>query len=315
MTDNGSSGGCELDADDFVTNGYNAGMRGRKGSYYDGGHRVPFFVRWPAGGLCGGRELGDLALHLDLLPTFIDLCDLPAPENALDGRSLAGRLTGADGPLPDRLAFLQYRQNTRPPEKWTNAVISQRWRLIHSRELYDIQADPGQTNDCAADHPDVVARLRRAHEQWWDEVAPALEDYCPIVIGHAAENPTRLDAFDLMGDVAWNQRHIRDALRANGRWHVHVHAAGRYEFRLQRWPDEAGTPIRQALQDGRGTPVPAARARLQIADVDAEDDVTADAAAVAFEADLPAGRTTLQADFVTDDGTVCAAYYVYIRRL
>lgn len=47
MTDNGSSGGARLNKNSFLTAGYNAGMRGRKGSYYDGGHRGPFFLRWP----------------------------------------------------------------------------------------------------------------------------------------------------------------------------------------------------------------------------------------------------------------------------
>ena len=51
MTDNGTSGGCEIDGNEHVLRGYNAGMRGMKTSYYDGGHRVPFFIRWPNGGL------------------------------------------------------------------------------------------------------------------------------------------------------------------------------------------------------------------------------------------------------------------------
>ena len=61
--------------------------------------------------------------------------------------------------------------------------MTRRWRLVGGRELYDIKANPGQTRDLAAEHPDVVARLREAHERWWDEVAPLLDQYCPITFG------------------------------------------------------------------------------------------------------------------------------------
>ncbi len=94
-----------------------------------------------------------------------------------DGQSVAPLLRGQCAELPgDRLEFLQNRQwTTLPPEKWANAVISRRWRLIHGKELYDIKADPGQRRDVSAEHPEVVARLRDAHERWWDEVSPTME--------------------------------------------------------------------------------------------------------------------------------------------
>ncbi|MBM4081115.1 MAG: arylsulfatase, partial [Planctomycetes bacterium] len=145
MTDNGSSGSCHLDRQQFMTKGYNAGMRGKKGSYYDGGHRVPFLVRWPAGGLNGGRDIAEMSLHIDLLPTFIDLCGLkPPPGVVFDGLSLAPLLRGERAALPgDRFEFVQYRQSTEAPDKWTNAVMTRRWRLVRGQELYDIKADPG----------------------------------------------------------------------------------------------------------------------------------------------------------------------------
>ena len=59
--------------------GFNAGMRGQKGSEYDGGHRVPFFVHWPKGNLKGGRDVETITAHVDVVPTLIDLCDIPVP--------------------------------------------------------------------------------------------------------------------------------------------------------------------------------------------------------------------------------------------
>ena len=55
-------------------------MRGKKGSPYDGGHRVPCFLHWPAGGLDQRVTVDRLAAHLDLLPTLVDLCALQLPK-------------------------------------------------------------------------------------------------------------------------------------------------------------------------------------------------------------------------------------------
>src|SRR5262249_14959458 len=75
MTDNGSAGGYNEKTGD----GYNAGMRSMKGSEYEGGHRVPCFLRWP-GRFPAGRDVARLAAHIDVLPTLIDLCGLKRPE-------------------------------------------------------------------------------------------------------------------------------------------------------------------------------------------------------------------------------------------
>ncbi len=311
MTDNGSSGGWRPEQ----KQGYNAGMRGRKGSYYDGGHRVPCFIRWPQGGLAGGRDCNDFVLHIDLLPTFIELCELKPPDAEFDGVSVAPLLRGDVDALPERPAFLQYRQNTSPPEKWTNAVMTRRWRLVRGTELYDIKADAGQQRDIAAEHPDVVARLRQAHEDWWAEIEPVLAEYCPIVIGSDAENPTRLDAFDLMGDVAWNQSHIRAAMKVTGMWNVEVARAGDFEFRVRRWPAEAAAPIAAALADGSGTAITPSSVRLRIGGFEATQPIAAGVVEVVFSTPLAAGRTALEAWFLDADGAEYAAYYVYVTRL
>ena len=316
MTDNGSSGGCELDERGFVSGGYNAGMRGKKGSYYEGGHRVPFFIRWPVQGIGGGIDIEGLTFHVDLLPTFIDMCDLDiSTDTEFDGISISSLLRADDTSLPDRTSFIQYRQNTDPPEKWDNAVVTERWRLIGGNELYDIKANPAQEEDVAAQHPDVVMHLRGEHEKWWTEIAPGFAKYCPISLGNPAENPTRLDAFDLMGDVAWDQTHILAAVRASGAWCVDVERDGTYELRVQRWPDEALAPIRKASADGSGTVIHPRRVRVKIGDIEQARDIEDDAEAVQFHLNLSKGIQALKAWFVDEDGDEYAPYYVYARYL
>ena len=329
MTDNGSSGGSTLDRNSFVTGGYNAGMRGKKGSYYDGGHRVPLLVRWPERGIQGGRDIGELVCDVDLLPTFADLCGLDVPEHQpWDGMSVAGLFDGSVTELPDRTHILQIRQSTDPPNKWQNCVMTRRWRLVGGRELYDIEADPGQRDDIAAQHPEVVTALRQELEAWWEDVSPSFDDLCGIVLGNDAENPTRLCAMDVMGDVAWNQCHITEALKSTGVWNVDVEQTGTYRFEVRRWPDEVGLPIDAALprrEADKLAPYQASfecnaihpeQVRLRIFDTDYVSPVDATARDVTFELELNrTGRTTLEAWFADADGEEYGAYYVTVARV
>jgi len=334
MTDNGSSGGCSLGEGQFVSGGYNAGMRGKKGSYYEGGHRVPFFIRWPFGGMVD-RDVDELVDHVDLLPTFIELCGLTPPSPvSFDGVSVAGLLRGESRQLPDRVHFLQYRQNTHPPEKWTNVVMTRRWRLVGGRELYDIQADPGQEKNVAAEHPDVVEGLRAAHEAWWAEIAPGLEKHCPHILGNDHENPTRLDAMDVMGDIAWDQPHVREARRTTGSWAVEVERAGRYRFSLRRWPEELGLSIdavptgedapgqvdsvevnRRHGASGENVSLRVQKAQLEIGDFEQTVEIASGAKEAVFELDLGPMEGNLDAWFVDERGARQGAYYVYVERL
>ncbi|NQT94417.1 MAG: arylsulfatase [Lentisphaerae bacterium] len=329
MTDNGSSGGATLGENGLARKGYNAGLRGRKGSYYDGGHRAPFFIRWPIGQLQGGRDLAEMTLHIDLLPTFIDLCGLKVPEGVtFDGTSLADYLAGETEALPGRTQFLQYRQSTTPPEKWSNAVLTKRWRLVSGKELYDIKADQGQQNDVAEQHPGVVAQLRAEHEEWWAEVSPQLNDYCPISIGNDSENPTRLDALDVMGDVAWHQTMIVNAQKSTGRWTVDVEEQGEYVISLRRWPKELGLPIDGTVSsedadshiyasgDGNCIAIEPVHARLKLFDHEWTAEVESGMDAVTFKIHVArTGITQLEAWFLDNAGGECGAYYVYVERI
>ena len=140
---------------------FNADMRGWKGSAYDGGHRVPLFWHWPKGGINQGQDIPKLSAHFDILPTLVDLLGLQKPIGpAIDGISLATLLKDPAATLRERTLFVHVQREYLPP-KWKNSVaMTERWRLIDGKELYDIQADPGQTTDIAARHPEAVAHLR-----------------------------------------------------------------------------------------------------------------------------------------------------------
>jgi len=316
MTDNGTAAGIKPARKGRSAVGYNAGMRGKKGSIFDGGHRVPCFLRWPGGGFNAGREVGALTAHIDLLPTLIDLCGLKRPEEArFDGISLAPLLRGEATTTPERYVMEQYRQSSEPPQEWRCAVLFERWRLVNGKMLFDIRTDPGQRKDVAAAHPEAVQKLRAAHDRYWAEVSPTFAEPCRIVLGHESENPARLTCFDWHTTTPWNQRHILRGVQRNAFWAVHVERDGEYEFALRRWPEEVNQPITAAIPGGKA--IPATAARIRIGDIEKEQPITENATAVTFTIRLKAGPTTLQTwvlDGKQSPDRARGAYYVHVTR-
>ena len=307
MTDNGTASAAKV---------YNSGMRGRKGGKYDGGHRVPCFIRWPAGPLRPARNIDRLTAHIDLMPTLIDLCALPAPTNLeFDGKSLAPLITASQAPWPDR-TIITDSQRIDHPKKWRkSAVMTDRWRLIDGKELYDIKADPGQKTDLAQKHPQTLANLRNQYEKWWADVSSRFDEYCEIIIGSPNQNPTMISSHDWHGEhLPWNQTHVRQARRQNGFWAIEVAASGRYEISLRRWPKELDAPITAPAPEG-GQAVNIKKARLKIANFDQTIPVRPNEKAATFKTTLKPGKTKLQAWFIDNKEQPFGPYYVYIKHL
>ncbi len=327
-SDNGTGAGHEI---------FNAGMRGRKQSEYDGGHRVPLFIRWPVGGLVGGRDVQPITAHVDLLPTLIDLAGIAPPKGVeFDGRSirplLEAKVAGADGSWPDRILVTD-SQRVMQPVKWRrSAVMTSQWRLINGTELYDIKQDPGQDHDVAAAQPRVLARLRAFYESWWADLKPTFGEAPAIHLGHESENPARLTSHDWITSESppWNQSLVRRArakASSTGYWNVNVARAGDYEIGLRRWPREADSPIDAQLPPGADVPgdtpfraspgraLPAVQATVRVGQVTAEAPVEPGAKEVLLRVTLPAGKTRMRADFRLRDGSSVGAFYVYVKRL
>ncbi|NND98483.1 MAG: arylsulfatase [Pirellulaceae bacterium] len=323
-TDNGTSSGDKV---------FNAGMRGKKGSEYDGGHRVPLFVHWPQGELTGGRDVNEITAYVDVLPTLIDLCDVPPPSGVkFDGTSIAPLLDSkVDADWPDRILITD-SQRVKDPIKWRkSAVMTRQWRLNNGKELYDIKADPGQSDDIAKDHPEVVKRLTDFYDQWWAELEPTFANDTAIYLGHAADNPARLTSHDWIttGSTPWNQAHIRKAMNGDantGFWNVKVVEDGDYEIVLRRWPEEVDVAIDAPMKPGAGVPgvaafrttpgkaIKATKASIQIGDIQSTQMVDSGELEVRFDLRLKAGKTRMTALFSTEDGEEYGAYYVYVTK-
>lgn len=308
LTDNGTAAGEKV---------FNAGMRGKKRSLYEGGHRVPLFVRWPAGGLGDPRDIDTLAHVQDLAPTLLDLLGIETPEDAsFDGTSLAALLRGSRSglPDPDRKLVIQYQH---APRKWDAAVLWKTWRLVHGEELYQIDRDPGQETDIAGEHPGIVTALRAHYESWWREVQAPLAEPRSIDLGSDQANPTTLYSSDWLGSYADNSYNLRQGNHV-GWWNVIVTRPGTYEFTLSRWPFEAKAALDASLvlpEGGAGRAVPIREARLAIGKHDLRKPAPPGTKSVSFTVGLEPGKQILRSWFHDADGKpLCSAYYLRVER-
>ena len=330
MTDNGTSRGATF-ADTrgnggVRVSGYNAGWRGKKGSPYEGGHRVPFFIRWPRGGLTGGRDVDQLTSHIDLLPTLIELCSLTSPAGVrFDGRSLAPLLHGDTATWTPRTLFAHHQELPDPEHYRYGCVMQGSWRLVVRNdvlpapgfELFSLESDPGQARILGDGHGALAGRLRAAYDSWWRELATDFDRDARIVIGDQHQPVTRLTCFEWRGSRRWSQTNIKRGIFDNGVWTLTVARPGQYRVQLRRWPQEAGpeAAIDTAFEGGRA--ISPTKARLLIGRVDVSRAIEPGAESVDFEVRLEPGDVTMQSWLRGgrgDEDRSVGAYYATVRR-
>jgi uncharacterized sulfatase len=199
--------------------GSTGGLRGMKGTTWEGGFRVPCIARWP-GHIPAGRVSRQATVMPDLFATSLDAVGAPAPtDRVIDGRSLLPLFSGDDRPVHDVVFGHQgARVATVRDGRWKLHVLPIRGRpAIASGEayvdprgpdgvtilapyeqahpsqypgvltgdetgalsLFDLENDPGEQHNVAAAHSDVVARLKAAYDRVIDAPAPAARSQVP----------------------------------------------------------------------------------------------------------------------------------------
>ena len=298
---------------------------------------MPFLIRYPNGHIAGGRDIDALTSYVDFMPTLLDLCGVEVPAGrTFHGQSLAPLLRGADDATwADRVNVCD-TQRVADPVKWRkSAVMKGKWRLIDGRALYDLGADPGQRQDIAAEHPDTVAELRAAYDEWWELVSEQFDRDEPIALG-GDDQPVQLTTHDIRNEACnavWNQRQVRAGQVTSGFWAVDVKEAGRYQIELRRWPEETGYALAAGIEGDDsgwyragiqpkdapayegGVALALGWAQLSIGGQNLQQEVDPSATSACFEIDLAAGLDRLYASFYDHAERTIAPYYVYVRRL
>jgi arylsulfatase A-like enzyme len=331
MADNGTARG--LMQEDGETYGYNAGLRGTKGSEYEGGHRVPFAIKWPDGNIGRDKDIDQLLVHIDLLPTLADLADLrfTAPK-PLDGKSFAPLLKETNAEWGGRTLIVD-SQRTLSLVKWRrSAVMDDSWRLINGEELYNINQDLSQTKDVASEHPEVVNRLKESYSRWWDSLVEQKvnQRYAYIKAGSRYENPVRISAHDMQiypYSYAWHQYGALEGAGGRGKLKVEISRPGTYRISLRRYPRESGLSFNQNVPAKEETieissPMPAnnnemnmEQATLYLADISETKPIKDNMEEVYFEGYIHAGKYDMTAILEDAQGRTYPSYYTYIERI
>jgi len=273
-----------------------------------------------------------------MMPTLAELCGLRVPDDRVpDGVSIVPALDGATAASPDRLLFTHVGRwdfIDRPVRDGRWSVRSPRFRLMFDGELHDIDADPGQSVNVAADHPDEVKRLRAAFERWWEAMLPSLTEKQRISVGSPYEAPAHLSCMDWQQsredptEPDWRNAHIwmqrwlaavarHESFPAGngfahegtmGSWAVNVRRAASYAVTLSKLPRVA-PPAWNALRDGE--------AHVRCRGTHETKTVRAGVDSVTIVARFEQGPADLECWFTgqRDDGERSGAYFTEVKYL
>ncbi|WP_111709788.1 arylsulfatase [Lutibacter citreus] len=342
MSDNGGTLGVQH---------YNAGMKGKKCSVYDGGHRVPFFMRWPNGIKSTNRDITDLTVVQDVLPTLIDLCDLKMPwKQNFDGVNLSNLIKDESLDLSGRMSVVQF--STKRVGLNGYSVLWNKWRLVDGMKLYNFENDPGQKNNVAKKYPEVLKKMQDYYVSWRTSVEPSLAKNSQIDIGYPAFESIELTSFDWLelegkGDPS-QQIDIRLGMEMHGSWNINVVENGTYELTFRRWPKEVDVAINSGLpahftefakqigatkipENGKyhnwrsicpngihpeGKALPISKINFIANEKSQIKNISSEDKSVRFVMDLSKGPLKLQGDFLDIKGNIlCGAYYVDIVKI
>ncbi len=216
---------------------YVAGMRGRKGSVYQGGVRVPFFMSYPAM-FKQNKEINTTAAHFDILPTLSELCNVPLPyDKIIDGRSLVPLLKNKNVDWKSRSLFFYWTR--RYPELYNNIAFQKdNYKLvgmtdydskIENFELFNLDKDPFEQNNLVEENRDIAIQLKGEFDHTYKELIRSENLLNPqrIIVGSEFENPTVLNRNDADGE-----RGIWDKEEIFGKWNVNI-LEGNYNIRFK----------------------------------------------------------------------------------
>ncbi len=321
LSDNGPVGGKST---------FNAGMTGGKATPWEGGHRVPLFIRYPAGQISGGRVVEELCDVTDLFPTLLDLCGVPAPEDGeLTGVSLKETMRG-EARIPERTLFMHIQQHDLDPKM--AATMSGKWRLLWADALYNIEEDLAQETNVADEHPEVFTRLWRTYQEAYYDKREFATTPPGEVIGSVHQEEVVLDGSNWVMVRGDGQVSVREAVNRNmgpegGPWKIKAERAGRYAVTISRWPRESGLKLTEGAPPFEtvcsGKPLPAGvalpidHATIDLDGVRYQQAIDEkDPTAIRFELNLEKGFHNLHGIFRDAHGKpLCGAFYAYITKI
>lgn len=225
---------------------WNGGMKGKKGSVDEGGLRVPMILYWPKIMPAGmNRKNTTLAGAIDLYPTLIDLAGIErVGDKFMDGMSLAPHFVMEKDShfikeIDERWVHQWRSRDLYGHQNGRVSVRTKTYRLDDKGKLFDMYADPGQSNDLTPQFPDQAQALMQKVSAWREDVGLNRKRHPrPFTVGHADWPITELPARDATtkGEIKRSSPHPNCSYFFNWTstedaivWDVEVLEAGRYE--------------------------------------------------------------------------------------
>jgi arylsulfatase A-like enzyme len=326
-TDNGTSGGYKVDKKTGKIYGYNAEMRGVKASEYEGGHRVPFMIRWPKGKLTGGKKLNELAAHVDILPTLTSLAGIKfTPSKVLDGTDVSSWLKTGEK-IKNRMLVTDTQRVPWPVKGKQSCVMDGVWRLVNGNELYNLNEDPGQQNNVADQYPERVVEMNNFYNTWWEDV---IKESKFTVMDLGLDSVDVLTCMDIHSKGQfpnWNQEMIRKGTALiPASFLVNFTQKGSYKISISRWPEESGLALGSEANDevketaytnarSKGKSLKFKKGFLKIGEKEYSFEVDNNEKDASITVEIEKGETDLTAWFEMEDGTLTNAFYVYVEKI
>jgi arylsulfatase A-like enzyme len=170
---------------------YSTGLKGHKGSVYEGGIRVPCFVKWK-GKFEPFSSKTPVAVQ-DILPTICELTGIKKIDKPFDGISFLPLLKNKKHKLPERFIFQQQQpqQSNKVPQRFVNScLIGDKYKLVYTNgedkpELYDIINDKGEQSNLSTKMPDLLEKYKNKYIDMFHELTPIqLFDPSETIVGH-----------------------------------------------------------------------------------------------------------------------------------
>ncbi len=217
---------------------YVSGMRGRKGSVFRGGIRVPFYFRLPEK-FQGNRDIDAPTAHIDVLPTLADLCNANLPDgHKVDGKNLVSLLNEDETEIFNTRPLFFY-WTRRHPELYHNIALQKgSYKLVGNTnyqagiedfELFNIQNDEFEQKNILSENMVLASEMKTELDQMIRELSHSthLQNLQRIVIGNEKENPVYLNRNDACG-LSLGPRQQE----TYGSWKVKIHE-GTYNLRFR----------------------------------------------------------------------------------
>ena len=247
---------------------YVDGMRGRKGNVYQGGVRVPFYMRHPSS-FKQAKNIKTKVAHIDVLPTLAEICNVPLPtENGIDGKSLLPLITSDKEDWSNRSLFFYWTR--RYPELYNNiTVLKGSYKLIGKTdynasitdfELFNIDKDPYEKQNLILENQLIAVDLKKDLDEKYNQLIASenLIKQPRIHVGTVHENPIILNRNDAGGERGiWAQEEVY------GKWAVRIEK-GHYDIKFKfikpvkangRMYLEANTLVKQVVHKKEDTDV------------------------------------------------------------